>query len=90
MKSLSQKKKGFQAPVREWKHGEFGKRYLPMLSSFAKQTGIFDSDAINKLANQKNDRLYFSPVNFMLWHSVFIENVNQLPLPAFESTGVLE
>lgn len=77
---VDQRKKGFQAPVREWKHKSFGKHYLPLLSKFASQTGLFNQKAIEKLINQSDDRLYFSLVNFMVWHSIFISNDLNLDL----------
>ena len=42
---------------------------------FSERTGLFDAPAVERLLARTGDRLYFSLVNFMLWHLVFIENV---------------
>lgn len=66
-------KTGFQAPVKRWKNDRFGKKYNPMLLDFARETSLFSQDQIEILLNKSNDRLYFSLINFMLWHKIFIE-----------------
>lgn len=80
-----QKKQGFQAPVREWKDKKFGSVYLPFLEKFSQRTDVFNAKAVADLASQKNDRLYFSLVNFMLWYVIFIDNVleDSISLPDF-------
>jgi len=70
-----QKKRGFQVPVKEWKNGSFGHLYNPLLIEFAEQTSIFNPDAIRRLLKRKDDRLYFSLINLMLWYVNFIEDV---------------
>ena len=80
---VMQKKRGFQAPVTQWKRTAFGKRYLPLLSLFAQKTGLFTPIGIQRLIEQKNDRLYFSLVNFMLWYCIFIDNVVDLDIDTF-------
>ena len=75
-RTLAQRRKhGFQAPVVPWKTGTLGKRYLPALVRFSERTGLFDAPAVERLLARSGDRLYFSLVNFMLWHLIFIENV---------------
>lgn len=88
---VDRRKQGFQAPVREWKNAEFGRAFLPLLTKFAARTELFDLQAIQHLTRQKNDRLYFSLVNFMLWYVIFIENVLQdsLSLPDFTAPQTL-
>ena len=68
-------KRGFQAPVHHWRQGELGRRYVPALRRFSARTGLFDVRGIERLLARSGDRLYFSLVNFMLWHLIFIENV---------------
>ena len=70
-----QKKRGFQAPVKEWRGENFGRVYLPALREFARHTGLLDDNFLERLLNQRDSRLYFSLVNFMLWYLTFIENV---------------
>lgn len=72
---VDQKKRGFQAPVSQWKKSAFGQHFLPSLTSFAAKTGLFTPVGIQRLISSKNDRLYFSLVNFMLWYCIFIDNV---------------
>ena len=75
-RSLARRPKhGFRAPVPQWKGGALGQRYLPALLRFSERTELFDIGALERLLGRSNDRLYFSLVNFMLWHLTFIENV---------------
>ena len=69
------KKQGFQAPVNEWRGTVLGDRYIPQLLKFCDVTGIFNRQAVEGLLGRKDDRLYFSLINFMLWFSLFIDNV---------------
>jgi len=68
------KKRGFQAPVKEWKSGPFGGRALPALTAFAERTGLFDEHALHDLLARDGDRLWFSLFNFVLWHGLYLEN----------------
>lgn len=68
-------KRGFQAPVKEWKQGALGKRYLPALESFAARTELFEPRALDALLARSDDRLYFSLTNFMLWYLIYVEDV---------------
>jgi len=68
-------KRGFRAPVSEWKERAFGQRHLADLRRFAARTGLFDESAITDLIAARGDRLYFSLVNFMLWYGLYIEDV---------------
>jgi len=70
-----QKKRGFQAPVKDWKTGAFGQKYNPLLLEFSRRTGVFHVQEVERLLERKNDRLYFGLINFMLWHLNFIEDV---------------
>ena len=72
---VQRRKQGFQAPVSHWKTGDFGRRYLPALRRFGERTGLFAARGIDRLLSRSDDRLYFSLVNFMLWHLIFVENV---------------
>lgn len=72
---VEQRKQGFQAPVSRWKGGAFGRRYVPALRRFSERTGLFAARGVETLLSRADDRLYFSLVNFMLWHLIFIENV---------------
>lgn len=67
-------KRGFRAPVKEWKGGPFGGRALPALTAFAERTGLFDSHALASLLSTGGDRLWFSLFNFVLWHGLYLEN----------------
>ena len=69
------RKQGFGAPVASWKSGALGRRHLPALVRFSERTGLFDVRGLERLLARAGDRLYFSLVNFMLWHLIFIENV---------------
>ena len=75
-------KRGFRAPVPQWKRGALGQRYLPALLRFSERTELFNVRALERLLGRSNDRLYFSLVNFMLWHLTFIENVLPESFPA--------
>lgn len=70
-----QRKRGFQAPVKEWKSKAFKSIYLEALVRFSERTGIFDADSVRDLLQRRSDRLYFTLLNFMIWYSIFIENV---------------
>ena len=70
-----QHKRGFQAPVKEWKGTVFGQRYLPSLVKFADRSQLFNPHAVKRLLEQSGDRLYFSLLNFMMWYLIYIENV---------------
>ena len=78
-------KRGFQAPIKEWKLGSLGERYLPALEQFAERTGLFELSALRDLLRRSGDRLYFNLINFMLWYLIFIEDVLEGRLP--EVTG---
>ncbi len=67
-------KKGFQAPVAEWKDSAGGRVYLETLRRFAKRTGLFDTHTLESVLARKGSRLYFNLVNFMLWYITFIDN----------------
>ncbi|MCY4634703.1 MAG: asparagine synthase (glutamine-hydrolyzing) [Acidobacteria bacterium] len=72
---VQRRKRGFGAPVASWKSGALGRRHLPALFRFSERTGLFDRRGLERLLARAGDRLYFSLVNFMLWHLIFIENV---------------
>jgi len=72
---VRRRKRGFRAPVKEWKQSSFGQSTLADLEQFAAKTGFFEPSALEKLTAAKKDRLYFSLVNFMLWHGLYIEDV---------------
>jgi len=78
-------KRGFQAPVREWKRGAFGRRYLPALETFAARSELFEPAALSRLLARPNDRLYFSLTNFMLWYLLYVEDVLEGALPEVEA-----
>ena len=61
--------------MKEWKTGVFKDRYLRSLVTFSERTELFDADGIRRLLARSSDRLYFSLVNFMIWYSLFVENV---------------
>jgi asparagine synthase (glutamine-hydrolysing) len=73
------KKKGFQAPVAEWRQGSFG-QLTELLEEFAERTGIFSSEGV-RLVLEKGGRRYFTLLNFMLWYLIYIENVMEDRLP---------
>ncbi len=75
------KKRGFRAPVAEWRAGALGPRYLPALRAFARRTGLFDEAAVEDLARRPGQRLWFSLTGFMLWYSIHVEDVLQDRLP---------
>ena len=75
------KKKGFRAPVAEWKNSVGGEVYVEALRKFSKRTGLFDSSVVESILARKNNRLYFNLVNFMLWHVTFIDNPIEDYLP---------
>ena len=70
-----QRKRGFQAPVKEWKNTAFGHRYMPALLAFARRSGLYNVQVLEELLRRSGDRLYFSLTNFMLWYLIFIENI---------------
>jgi len=74
-------KRGFQAPVKEWKHGHLGQRYLPALDRFARRTELFEPAALGRLLSASGDRLYFNLTNFMLWYLLYVEDVLEGELP---------
>ena len=77
---LSKEKKiGFRAPVKEWKTGFLGDYSKNIIITFTKRTNIFQINGINELLELKNDRLYYSILNFCLWYNQFIDEV----LPEF-------
>lgn len=78
-------KRGFQAPVKEWKGAVLGSRYLPALRTFADRTGLFEPAALEELLRASGDRLYFNLTNFMLWHLLYVEDVLDGALPEVEA-----
>ena len=67
------RKKGFRAPVSEWKATQGGHVYVDGLRRFSKRTGLFDVNAVDRVLSRKGSRLYFNLVNFMLWYVAFID-----------------
>ncbi len=74
------KKIGFKAPVSEWKSGAAGKFSLRIVAIFLERTDIFDKEYMMKIMHSKNDRLYYSLLNFVIWYNQFIDEV----LPEFD------
>ena len=72
-------KRGFQAPVAEWKDGRFGE-LTRILELFAERTSIFSSGAVGMVLKQ-GGRRYFTLLNFMLWYLIYIDNVMADKLP---------
>lgn len=83
---IYQQKKGFQAPVREWKDSVL-RTYAKRLNSFARRTGVFDVEMVDKVLHRKDDRLYFSLINIMLWHEIFVEGKEVEDYQMLLSTG---
>ncbi len=73
------KKKGFQAPVAEWKSGEINE-LTQLLKVFAIRTGLFEVNAVDLLLD-RGGRRYFTLLNFMIWYLIYIENVLVDKLP---------
>lgn len=73
------RKKGFQAPVSEWKDGLFS-HWVHCLKLFSVRTGIFNIDGVNTLIKH-GGRRYFTLINFMIWYLVYIDNVLSDELP---------
>ena len=73
------KKKGFQAPVSEWKKGVL-KEWVAYLELFAHRTRIFNPKGIKALVKH-GGRRYFTLVNFMIWYLIYIDNVLLDKLP---------
>lgn len=78
-------KRGFQAPVREWKGSALGHRYGGALEAFADRTGIFRREGVQGVMEQGGDRLWFNLANFVLWHGIYIEDVLEDHLPEVAS-----
>ncbi|MFT5528321.1 MAG: asparagine synthase (glutamine-hydrolyzing) [Pirellulaceae bacterium] len=78
-------KRGFQAPVKEWRSSEFGQRYLPLLRDFARRTGLLNAGALERLLAEKDSRLYYSLVNLAVWHQIYIEGDSELRAPELTS-----
>lgn len=78
---VHRRKRGFQAPVKEWRETIFRERMAPALDAFALRTGLLDPEALQGLLARPGDRLYFSLVNVMLWHEIFLEPVVEDLLP---------
>lgn len=70
-----QPKRGFAAPMRQWKGAEASQVFVPALRLFAQRTGLFNLAGIDELLARPSDRLYFNLINFVLWYCIFIENV---------------
>ncbi|MAT71683.1 MAG: asparagine synthase (glutamine-hydrolyzing) [Planctomycetaceae bacterium] len=79
---VRQRKRGFRAPVAEWKRDAVGERYGQLLVRFAERTELLRPEAVRALLAHRSSRLYFSLVNFMLWHERFIEPVLEADLSA--------
>jgi asparagine synthase (glutamine-hydrolysing) len=77
------RKKGFQAPVSDWKDGLF-KPWVELLVLFSERTSIFNVDGVNAIV-EHGGRRYFTLVNFMIWYLIFIENVLKDKLPNLKS-----
>ena len=69
---VDQPKIGFQAPVVEWKTQSFGKKFIPYIEKFNRETELFDPMALNRLLQSNDSRLYFSLVNLAVWYDIFI------------------
>lgn len=72
---VRRKKRGFRAPVAEWKQGSFGRQQGRALVEFARRTGLLDVPTLESLLARSGDRLYFSLVNFMIWYRLYVEDV---------------
>ncbi|MEO1696039.1 MAG: asparagine synthase (glutamine-hydrolyzing) [Planctomycetota bacterium] len=70
---VRRKKRGFRAPVSEWKTGALGVRYADRLRAFAKRTGLIDPAGLEALLTRSGDRRWFSLVNLMVWHEQYVE-----------------
>ncbi|MEM6572013.1 MAG: asparagine synthase (glutamine-hydrolyzing) [Planctomycetota bacterium] len=72
---VRRRKRGFRAPVAEWKEGEFGRQRALELQAFAERTELFEPAALRSLLARTGDRLYFSLVNFMVWYRLYVDDV---------------
>ena len=75
------RKRGFQAPVKEWRETIFRQSMVPALQAFAERTGLLDPSELRRLLGRKGDRLFFSLMNVLLWHEIFLEPVVEDLLP---------
>ncbi len=67
------KKRGFQAPVSDWKDEGFS-TYIEYLKLFADRTDLFTKAGVELILGDQGRR-YFTLINFMLWYLIFIDNV---------------
>lgn len=86
---VRRKKKGFRAPVAEWKRGAFGRTCARQLETFAERTGLLDVGTLRELLARPGDRLYFSLVNFMVWYGLYIEDVLEGDGPSATGLGAV-
>lgn len=83
-------KRGFQAPVSEWRESSFGRTWRPALVEFANRTGLFDPAGVRELVERRADRRWFSLVNFALWHELFVEPVLGRALPETAESAIAQ
>lgn len=67
------RKKGFQAPVKEWKHDELNTAVQKM-KKFNENHQLYDPETYEDLLKKKGDRLYFALLNIQLWYEEFISD----------------
>lgn len=82
---VHRRKRGFQAPVREWKGAALGTRFGRALEAFAERTGLFRQGGVQAVMERGGDRLWFNLANFVLWHGIYIEDVLEDHLPEVAS-----
>ena len=73
------RKKGFQAPVNDWKDGLFS-HWVEYLKLFSERTGIFNLNGVDNIV-EFGGRRYFTLVNFMIWYLIYIDNVLSDKMP---------
>ena len=73
------RKKGFQAPVNDWKDGLFA-HWVEYLKLFSERTGIFNLNGVDNIV-EFGGRRYFTLVNFMIWYLIYIDNVLSDKMP---------
>lgn len=76
-------KKGFQAPVGDWKNGAFND-WVECLILFSERTNIFNVEGVHLLVKD-GGRRYFTLINFMVWYLVYIDNVLEDKLPELKT-----
>jgi asparagine synthase (glutamine-hydrolysing) len=73
------KKQGFDVPITEWFLDRLGEFTNKKLTDFTKRTGFLDKKYVDGMLADRNSSHLWYVLNFVLWHELWIENIQKPP-----------